>query len=186
VNTRDLVHIALFAAIVAALGLIPPLTLGFIPVPITAQSLGVMLAGAVLGAVRGGLAVLVFVVLVAIGLPVLAGGRGGLGIFFGPSGGFVLAFPIAAFVIGWLVERLWTRLNFFTALAAILVGGIGVVYLIGVPWLAAAANLSLTQAITGSAAFLPGDAIKAAVAALVCVTVRRAYPVIRGSHAGHG
>lgn len=185
-NTRDLVHIALFAAIIAALGLIPPLMLGFIPVPITAQSLGVMLAGAVLGAKRGGLAVLVFVALVAIGLPVLAGGRGGLGIFFGPSGGFVLAFPIAAFVIGWLIERLWDRLGYFTALAAILAGGIGVVYAIGVPWLAVVAKLSLLQAMTGSAAFLPGDVIKAAVAALICVTVKRAYPVISAGDARHG
>lgn len=137
-STRDLVHIALFAAIVASLGLIPPLTLGLIPVPITAQSLGVMLAGAILGSRRGGLALLVFVLLVAIGLPVLAGGRGGLGVFFGPSGGFVLAFPIAAFVIGALIERFWDRLGFFTAFASILAGGIGVMYAIGVPWLAAA------------------------------------------------
>ncbi len=185
-STRDLVHIALFAAIVAALGLIPPLTIGFIPVPITAQSLGVMLAGAILGAKRGGLAVLVFVLLVAIGLPVLAGGRGGLGIFFGPSGGFVLAFPIAAFAIGWLIERTWNRLGFFTAFASILAGGIGVIYVIGVPWLAAAADLTLVQAITGSAAFLPGDCIKAAIAAMICVTIKRAYPVIRPGHAGHG
>ncbi|MFO1153162.1 MAG: biotin transporter BioY [Rhodospirillales bacterium] len=185
-STRDLVHVALFAAIVAALGLIPPLTVGFIPVPITAQSLGVMLSGAILGAKRGGLAVLVFVLLVAIGLPVLAGGRGGLGIFFGPSGGFVLAFPIAAFTIGWLIERRWDRLGFVTALASILAGGVGIIYAIGVPWLAVAANLSLVQAITGSAAFLPGDAIKAAVAAMICVTIKRAYPVIRPGHAGHG
>ena len=185
-STRDLVHVALFAAIVAALGLIPPLTVGFIPVPITAQSLGVMLSGAILGAKRGGLAVLVFVLLVAIGLPVLAGGRGGLGIFFGPSGGFVLAFPIAAFTIGWLIERLWDRLGFVTALASILAGGVGIIYAIGVPWLAVAANLSLVQAITGSAAFLPGDGIKAAVAAMICVTIKRAYPVIRPGHAGHG
>jgi biotin transport system substrate-specific component len=185
-STRDLVHVALFAAIIAALGLIPPLTVGFIPVPITAQSLGVMLAGAVLGARRGGLAVLVFVALVAIGLPVLAGGRGGLGIFFGPSGGFVLSFPVAAFVIGWLIERLWGRLGYFSALGAILVGGIGVIYAIGVPWLAVAAQLSLVQAMTGSAAFIPGDLIKAAVAALICVTVKRAYPVIRADHANPG
>ncbi len=185
-STRDLVHIALFAAIVAALGLLPPLTLGFIPVPITAQTLGVMLAGAVLGSSRGGLAVLVFVLLVAIGLPVLAGGRGGLGIFFGPSGGFVLAFPIGAFAIGWLIERFWDRLGFFTALASILAGGIGVVYAIGVPWLALAANLTLVQAMTGAAAFLPGDCIKASIAALICITIKRAYPVIRPGHAGHG
>lgn len=77
-KTRDLVLISLFAAIIIALGLLPPITLGFIPVPITAQSLGVMLAGVVLGAKRGTLAVLLTILIAAIGLPVLSGGRGGL------------------------------------------------------------------------------------------------------------
>ncbi|MEL6321465.1 MAG: biotin transporter BioY, partial [Cyanobacteria bacterium J06626_14] len=74
-TTRDLVYIAVFAALVAALGLIPPIPLPFIPVPITAQSLGVMLAGAILGARRGACALLLFLVLVAIGFPLLSGGR---------------------------------------------------------------------------------------------------------------
>ncbi len=69
---RNLTMIALFAALIAALGLIPKFTLGF-GVPITAQSLGVMLCGTVLGAWRGGLAALLFVALVALGLPLLAG-----------------------------------------------------------------------------------------------------------------
>ena len=74
---RNMTRIALFAALIAALGLIPSLTLAF-GVPITAQSMGVMLAGAILGAKRGALAVLLFMALVALGLPLLAGGRGGL------------------------------------------------------------------------------------------------------------
>ena len=81
---RNLTMIALFAALIAALGLIPKFTLGF-GVPITAQSLGVMLCGTVLGAWRGGLAALLFVALVALGLPLLAGGRGGLGVFASPT-----------------------------------------------------------------------------------------------------
>ena len=82
-NTRDIVLIALFAAIIVVLGLLPPIMLGFIPVPITAQSLGVMLAGCILGAKRGATAVLLVLLLVAIGLPVLSGGRGGLAVFAG-------------------------------------------------------------------------------------------------------
>jgi biotin transport system substrate-specific component len=81
-STRDIVYIALFAAIVGALGMFPPITLPLIGVPITAQSLGVMLAGSVLGARRGGLAIVLFLVLVAIGVPLLAGGRGGFGVLF--------------------------------------------------------------------------------------------------------
>ena len=68
-NTKDIVYIALFAALTAALGLFPPLTLPAVGVPITAQSMGVMLAGALAGSKRGGLALLLIVVLVAIGMP---------------------------------------------------------------------------------------------------------------------
>jgi len=89
-QTRDLVLISLFAAIIVALGFVPPITLGFIPVPITAQSLGVMLAGVILGAKRGALAAVLVILLVAIGLPVLSGGRGGLAVFAGPTVGFGL------------------------------------------------------------------------------------------------
>lgn len=105
-STRDLVLTALFAAIIVALGLLPPISLGFIPVPITAQSLGVMMAGVVLGARRGAIAVLIVLVLVAIGLPVLSGGRGGLAIFASPTAGFLIGWIFAAFVTGWLSERL--------------------------------------------------------------------------------
>ena len=101
---RNLTLVALFAALIAALGLIPQLTLAF-GVPITAQSLGVMLCGTVLGARRGALAVLLFVLLVALGLPLLAGGRGGLGVFASPTAGFVVGFPFAAFITGLIVEN---------------------------------------------------------------------------------
>ena len=96
---RDLTHIALFAALVAILGLVPQITL-VAGVPITAQSLGIMLCGTVLGAKRGALAVLLFLALVAAGLPLLSGGRGGIGVFAGPSVGYLVGFPIAAFVAG--------------------------------------------------------------------------------------
>ncbi|WP_442757522.1 biotin transporter BioY, partial [Pseudomonas sp. PM2] len=83
---RTLVQIALYAAIIAVLGLMPkfdiPLAGG---VPITAQSMGIMLAGVMLGAWRGAAAVTLFLLVVALGAPLLAGGRGGLGVFFGPS-----------------------------------------------------------------------------------------------------
>jgi biotin transport system substrate-specific component len=184
-TNRDVVYCALFAAIVAVLGLIPPVPLPIVPVPITAQSLGVMLAGSILGARRGGLALVLFLILVAIGLPVLAGGRGGVGVFLSPSGGFLIAFPLAAFTIGWLTERLWQRLNVGTALLCNILGGIGVVYLLGIPWLAIAASLSLPQAIAGSAVFIPGDLIKAGLAAMAAVAVKRSYPLIEPEHGRH-
>jgi biotin transport system substrate-specific component len=178
VKTRDLVHVALFAAIVAVLGLLPPLALPFIPVPITAQTLGVMLAGSVLGARKAGLSLLLFHLLVAAGLPLLAGGNGGLAVYVGPTGGFFVGFVPAAFVIGWLTERAWTRLSVPLAFALNVLGGIGVIYAVGIPWLAVAAKLPLEKAALGSLAFVPGDCVKAALAASVAVTLKRAWPLI--------
>jgi len=179
VKTRDLVHVALFAAIVAVLGLLPPLALPFIPVPITAQTLGVMLAGSVLGARKAGLSLLLFHLLVAAGLPLLAGGNGGLAVYVGPTGGFFVGFVPAAFVIGWLTERAWTRLSVPLAFAINVLGGIGVIYAVGIPWLAVAAKLPLAKAALGSLAFVPGDCVKAAIAASVAVTLKRAWPLIQ-------
>ncbi|MFF9118758.1 biotin transporter BioY [Streptomyces massasporeus] len=177
-RTKDLVYVALFAAIAVALGLFPAIELPFSRVPITAQSLGVMLAGSILGARRGGLAMLVFGLLVLVGLPVLPGGRGGIGIFLLPSGGFVLSWPIAAFVVGWLTERLWRRYNLAIALVLNFVGGVIIVYMIGVPYMAAMADIPVGKAFTISAAFLPGDLAKCVIASLAAVAVRRTYPLV--------
>ena len=182
-NTRDLVLTALFAAIIVALGLLPPISLGIIPVPITAQSLGVMMAGVVLGGKRGALAVLIVVLLVAIGLPVLSGGRGGLAVFAAPTAGYLIGWIFAALVTGLLCERfvrpeqsaLVQGVNFF--LSAI-IGGVVVLYAFGIPYSAFAANASLSKALYGSLIYLPGDAIKAFVAALVGRAVMVGYPLL--------
>ncbi len=177
-KTRDLVHVALFTALVAALGLMPPLALPFIPVPITAQTLGVMLAGSTLGARKGLLSLLLFHLLVAAGLPLLAGGSGGPGVYPGPTGGFFVGWVPAVFIIGALTERSWDKLTVPRALAINLLGGIGVIYAVGIPWLSAVAGLSLSKAALGSLAFVPGDCVKAALAASAAVTLRRAWPLM--------
>ena len=176
-KTRDLAYIALFAAIIAVLGTLPAINVG--PVPITAQTLGVMLAGSVLGARRGFLAVLLFLVLVAVGLPLLASGAGGLAPFAGPTAGYLFSWPVAAFVIGWLTERAWTRLSVPLAFAINVLGGICVIYAVGIPWLAVSAKLPLAKAALGSLAFVPGDCVKAAIAASIAVTLKRAWPLIQ-------
>jgi biotin transport system substrate-specific component len=177
VKTRDLAYIALFAAITAVLGLVPAIAVG--PVPITAQTLGVMLAGAILGARRAFLALLLFLVLVAIGLPVLPGGGGGLAVLAGPTAGYLFSWPIGAFVVGLLTERFWTRYDLARGLVANVVGGIVVVYAIGVPVLKLVTGLPWSTALwSGAAVFIPGDLIKAVIAAAIAVQVRRSFPVI--------
>jgi len=102
---KKIVLVSLFAALIAVLGLAPKMMLAS-GVPITAQSMGIMLCGTVLGAKRGALAVLLFITLTALGLPLLSGGRGGLGVFASPSVGFIVGFPLAAFVAGWITSKL--------------------------------------------------------------------------------
>jgi biotin transport system substrate-specific component len=182
-STRDLVLSALFAAIIVALGILPPITLGFIPVPITAQSLGVMMAGVVLGAHRGTIAVLIVLVLVAIGLPVLSGGRGGLSAFAAPTTGFLIGWVFAAFTTGYLSERLVQSQQAATVqmvrfFLAAMIGGIVVLYAFGIAYLAVASQIGLRQAFIGSMAFVPGDVIKAFVAALVGRAVMAGYPLL--------
>jgi biotin transport system substrate-specific component len=176
---RDLALIALFAALIAALGLPGTLSPFGSAVPITAQTLGVMLAGSILGAKRAFLAVLTFDVLVLAGLPLLAGGRGGLGVLAHPSAGYFLAFPVGAFVIGWLTEKAMPRYSIPFGMVANVVGGIGVIYAVGVPVQAARADLSGPVAILLAAAvYLPGDLIKAAVATAVAKGVHAGYPTL--------
>ncbi|MCX7566685.1 biotin transporter BioY [Sulfitobacter sp. F26169L] len=172
---RNVTQIALFTALIAALGLIPQLTLAF-GVPITAQSLGVMLCGTVLGARRGALAVLLFVGLVAIGLPLLSGGRGGLGQFVVPTSGFLIGFPVAAFVTGYAMERLGKFAVVWAAGIAAILGGVVVLYVFGIAGLAIALDRPVGQAALLVTAFIPGDIIKAVLAALITAALYRARP----------
>jgi biotin transport system substrate-specific component len=180
-TSRDLALVATFAGVVAALGLVP----GFIPpgftVPITAQSLGVMLAGAVLGARRGAMSLVLFLVLVAVGLPLLAGGRGGLGVFAGPSVGFLLGYPVAAFVVGWLAERGGAVYRLAWGLVANLLGGIVVLYAAGILGIALVTGATIQAAWLSTWIFLPGDLAKAVVAAFVARGVHAAYPGLLGT-----
>lgn len=177
-STKDIIHIALFAAVTAALGVFPPLTLPLTGVPITAQSMGPMLAGAILGCKRGALSQLLLLALVAAGLPLLAGGRGGLGVFAGPTAGFLVGWVLAAAIIGFLFERWWERLNAALAALFVALGGIVALYAVGSAWVAMVAGLGYFQALAASAPFLPGDLVKVAVATAVALTVRRAYPLM--------
>jgi biotin transport system substrate-specific component len=171
---RSLTHVALFAALIAILGLVPQITLAA-GVPITAQSLGIMLCGTVLGARKGALAVLLFLALVAVGLPLLSGGRGGLGVFTGPSAGFLIGFPVAAFVIGALMRATTLPVG-LAAGAASVIGGIAVLYAFGIPGMALVLGKTLPEATFLAGAYLPGDLLKAVLAGFVTQAIARMRP----------
>ena len=138
--------------------------LWFTPVPITGSTLGVLLVGAALGSRRGALAVLLYLIEGVLGLPFFAGGGAGWPVLTGPTGGYLLGFVVAAYVVGLMAERGWDR-RFWTAAMAMLVGEL-VIYLFGVPWLAyfVGAGDALPK---GMFPFIPGDIVKVIIAALV-------------------
>jgi biotin transport system substrate-specific component len=164
-----------FAAIVAVLGLPGGFTiLG--AVPITAQTLGVMLAGAILGPWLGALSMTVLLALVAVGLPLLAGGRGGIGVFLGPSAGFALGWIAGALVIGLIVHAGRHKPVWWRTLLGIVVGGILVVYAVGIPVQSAVTRLPLAETALTTLVFVPGDLVKAVIATVIVTTLVRAYP----------
>lgn len=175
---RDLALIAAVAGLIVVLG-IPGAIFPFgAAVPITLQSLGVMLAGALLGWKRGGLTLLLFLAIGAAGLPVLAGGRPVLPALAGPTSGFLVGYVLGAMAIGALVQARARRLTAGWLAFSILVGGIGVVHLCGIPGMAWRGGMTLQEAFVADMVFLPGDLVKAAVATLVAAAVHRALPTL--------
>ncbi|MGI5486309.1 biotin transporter BioY [Microtetraspora malaysiensis] len=169
----DLARMVVFAAFIAVLGIFPGFYVGTSGVPIVLQNAGPLLAGAVLGARRGAASVVLLLALTAIGLPLLSGGRAGIGPFLGPSGGFLLGWILSALVVGLIVERAARpRLPVLLAAGA---AGLAADYLIGVPFLGLYTG-DLPAAATQSLVFLPGDAAKVVAVSLIAATLHRALP----------
>ena len=178
--TADLSLIAFFAALIAVCAIMPGIHVGGLAVPITLQTFGVMLAGACLGARRGALATLLYLAVGFAGLPVFADATGGLATFAKPSIGYLLAFPIAAFVCGLLVERLpHHRLSYGAPLIFLcaMVGSILVTHPMGIAgmhW--RIDDFSWREAFTTDMTFWPGDLIKNACVGIVAAAAHRAFP----------
>jgi biotin transport system substrate-specific component len=168
ISLRGMIYASLFGAVTAAGAyLIIPFPL----VPITLQTLFLNLAAALLGGRLGALSQVVYILLGIIGLPVFAGGKGGIGVLFGPTGGYLIGFVVAAFVIGKLIE-IKERAG-FVWMACSMVVGLIVIYLFGVTQLSFVAKLTLKKAITvGVLPFLIGDALKIIVATLITLKLR--------------
>lgn len=171
-KTKELVEIALFAAILGVLGFLPPIPLPFTPVPITLQNVGVLLAGMFLGIRAATSSMVLFVLLVIAGAPILGGGHGGAGAIFGSvSGGFVLGWIAEAFVIS-LILSLSKKPPVWLLIVAGLAGGIVVLYPIATLWQAALMHVSWWSALAMDAVFIPGDVIKTVFVALLAVRLR--------------
>lgn len=171
---KELIQAAMICALLIIFGLFPGIPLGIIPVAIVLQNLGVMLAGELLPPRYGTLAVLVFLLLVALGLPLLSGGRGGAASFVGPTGGYLIGWLIAPALNGWLLtvsrapKRAWW-VEFSVAAVSMVV----VVDVIGAIFLAGQAHMPITAALLSNLAFIPGDLLKVALAVTIARRLRQ-------------
>ncbi len=172
---KRMVYAALMAALTAA-GAYLAIPLG--PVPIVLQNLFIMLAGLLLGGRWGLISVAVYLLAGAVGLPVFAGGTGGVGKFVGPTGGYLLGFGAAAYLIGIISESGRGRVT-IDVLA--MVAGTLIIYAFGVSWLKVVTGISFSKALTvGMLPFLIGDALKIAAAIPIARALR---PMMDGTFA---
>ncbi|KJR08728.1 biotin transporter BioY [Gordonia sihwensis] len=171
----DLAQSAVFAALIAVLGLPGQINLAG-GVPITLQTLGVMLAGAVLGPKKGTLAVVIFMVLAIAGLPILAGGRTGMVALGSPTAGYFVGFLPAVIVIGLLTALMMPKYNIVAGIVINLFGGVLIIYACGIVGLLLRTDMSLGAAIATNGSFVAGDVLKALVTALVAAPVHRGRP----------
>lgn len=162
-NLRDVALViggAMLTALAAQFAFVVPWT----PVPYTLQTGAVLLVGTALGTVRGGLSILLYVLIGAAGLPVFAQASGGSEHLIGATGGYLIGFVISAAVVGYLAEKGWDR-HFGSAAGLMLIGTL-IVYAVGVPVLAIVTGLTFADALEiGALVFLPWDLAKVLLAA---------------------
>lgn len=156
-------QIGLVVAGTLVLALSSYITVPMIPVPITMQTLAVVLVGAFYGWRLGGITIAAWLLEGALGLPVFAGGTGSLAVFMGPTAGYLLSFPLVGALAGWLVERGWDGSRPILAFWAMMLAQT-VCLLLGAAWLAVLIGLE-NAFMTGVLPFIPGEIVKAALAA---------------------
>lgn len=182
----DTIHSFAYAALLTVLlgaSAYAAIPVPFSPVPVTLQVLMVFLAGLLLGPYWGGFSVALYLLAGALGAPVFSGGGAGLGWLFGPNGGYLWGFLLAAVIIGVLVHgpRWGTRENpsdkSLLVLGLSLLVGLTVIYALGVYWLAWVSEIGIAEAVlVGAAYFLPQDVVKVAVALAIVSSDDLALP----------
>jgi biotin transport system substrate-specific component len=172
-RTHRFILCGLFAALTAICSVIA-LPLPFTPVPVALNMLAVYMAGGLIGAKYGALSQVVYLLLGAAGLPVFAGFKSGVGVLAGPTGGYIIGYIAAAFIVGVLCGRLkGSGLRAMIALAASMLLGLLACYALGTAWFMYVTNTPLPAALGMCVfPFIPGDALKIAAAALLCARLR--------------
>ena len=163
INIRQMTLVSLFAALTAVGAFI---SIPLYPVPLTLQTLFTLLSGMTLGCVLGALSQIIYVLLGIVGLPVFAGFKAGIGILFGPTGGYLLGFIISAYIIGRMIELKEEKNIFYYFLVGLL--GTIIIYIIGVAQLSLVTGIGVKKAVAvGMLPFLPGDMLKIIAASFI-------------------
>jgi biotin transport system substrate-specific component len=179
---QDLIAVAFFAAM-TTIGAWISFPLPFSPVPIVLANLVVILSGAILGKWLGPLSQIVYLLMGIVGIPVFANHTAGPSVIAGPTGGYLIGYVLAAFVTGLLVEYLphiyRSRAAESARFALSLTIGALVIYMTGIPWLARVAGIDIhTALVKGFYPYLPGDAVKIIVGAMLCMSLMAQLPHI--------
>lgn len=172
-HTKSLIQMAMMATLLVVLGFIPALPLGFIPVPIVLQNLGVMMAGVILGGRKGSLSILLFF-LVGLVIPVFSGLRSTIPVLTGPTAGYVIAWFFVPLLISYGV-KLINKKNFIAIFLIVWLAGVLFVDVSGAIWLASYTNIPLDKSLLQNLVFIPGDTIKAIIAAVVAVKYKDSF-----------
>ncbi|MDR1711616.1 MAG: biotin transporter BioY [Propionibacteriaceae bacterium] len=177
----DLALVAVFAALLAVFAVVPGIPMPGSTVPITLQTLGVLLAGLVLGPWRGFLAVVLYLIVGFAGVPVFASGTGGLAVFTSMSIGYLVAFPVAALVAGWLAAffvRRGFKGRYVWLTVAAAVGSFLIIDPAGIAGMMFVGQTDFLTAFAWNLPFVLGDAVKCFAAAAIAVAVNKAFPVL--------
>lgn len=176
-RTTYLALCGLFAAIMAVCSFIT-IPLGFTPVPINLGTLGVFLAGGILGRKNGTISIGVYVLIGAVGIPVFAGFKGGLGVLAGPTGGYIIGYIIAAFIIGLMIDAFFDEeeplgRQYLVCVIA-MIAGLMACYALGTLWFIISTGTGVWASLIACVfPFLPGDALKIAAATLLVQRLRK-------------
>jgi len=172
-NIRQMTLVSLFAALTAVGAFI---SIPLYPVPLTLQNLFTLLAGMTLGSVLGGSSQIIYVLLGLIGLPVFADFKAGIGVLFGPTGGFLFGFIISSYIVGKAIELKKEKDIFYYFLA----GGIGIIiiYISGITQLSLVTGIGIKKALmVGVFPFLPGDILKIIASSFIASKLKLVIPL---------
>ncbi|HJE51835.1 MAG TPA: biotin transporter BioY [Tessaracoccus flavescens] len=178
----DVAYVAVFAALIGALALIPTVMIG--AVPFSFPLIGVALAGLCLGPWRGALAVLLYVVAGTAGLPIFSGGKSGPGVLFGLTGGYVVSFVVAALIVGFVAR--WAVRRGLSAMTLVwfVVGGVIARFVaimpLGMLGLMRAGGMDAAAAFKADIVFVLPDLLKFVLASLLALSVHKAFPRLLG------